>query len=333
MKQTRDIYFRADGDSQIGLGHVIRSLALVDMLNQSFNCHFIIRQPSPYLQAEIRLGCKSIITLAENQSLEEEADYLSQHILCGHEILVLDGYHFQTSYQEILRQKLHKLLCIDDIHAYHFVADAVINHIGGISPKAYATETYTQLYLGPDYALLRAPFRLAAQESVQHKPEAQAIFICLGGADPKNASLAILKDLESCRFFPKCYLVIGSAYRHQKELNSFLAENHYMEVQLLSGLSASEMVFYMQKCERAITSPSSISYEYLSVGGRLYLYTIAENQQAVYDYLISAHFAFPYQCLFTDIRADVATLASAASPPFDGCQASRFLSIFNQLAL
>ena len=37
------IYIRADGNSGIGLGHVIRSLALAEMLKEDFNCIFATR--------------------------------------------------------------------------------------------------------------------------------------------------------------------------------------------------------------------------------------------------------------------------------------------------
>ena len=41
MKQR--VYFRADGHAKMGLGHVIRSLALAEMLKEDFDCYFIIR--------------------------------------------------------------------------------------------------------------------------------------------------------------------------------------------------------------------------------------------------------------------------------------------------
>ena len=59
------IYFRADGNAQIGLGHVIRSLALAEILKDEFACHFIIRKPLQTLKEEILKVCKSIIILPE----------------------------------------------------------------------------------------------------------------------------------------------------------------------------------------------------------------------------------------------------------------------------
>ena len=42
-------------------------------------------------------------------------------------IVVLDGYHFDTNYQTKIKQKGCKLVCIDDLHDKHFVADIIIH--------------------------------------------------------------------------------------------------------------------------------------------------------------------------------------------------------------
>ena len=39
----KKILFRADGNEEIGYGHVIRSLALADMLKENFECIFVTR--------------------------------------------------------------------------------------------------------------------------------------------------------------------------------------------------------------------------------------------------------------------------------------------------
>src|SRR4030095_2375161 len=87
---------------------------------------------------------------------EEAAEWTSG--LKGDEIVVLDGYNFKTTYQQQIKSKGCKLVCIDDIHAYHFVADVVINHAPGIDAKQYSCEAYTQLYLGTKYVLLKKIF-------------------------------------------------------------------------------------------------------------------------------------------------------------------------------
>ena len=59
----RRIIFRADGNSDIGLGHVIRSLALVEMLKDNFECVFAIQEPVNALVRQIEAVCAELIIL------------------------------------------------------------------------------------------------------------------------------------------------------------------------------------------------------------------------------------------------------------------------------
>ncbi len=105
----------------------------------------------------------------------EAATWAAQ--LDGSEIIVLDGYAFNTAYQQHLKAKGNKLVCIDDIHAYHFLADAVINHAGGVAMQDYSLAPLTRAYLGTAYALLRPAFL----ENDNNADREDAIFISWAG--------------------------------------------------------------------------------------------------------------------------------------------------------
>lgn len=287
----RKVIFRADGHSKMGLGHVFRSLAFADILKSNFDCIFAIKAPSPSLVYQIKSICNSIWILPEELDNElDEVEYMIEKYHIGEEIFILDGYHFRTDYQSRLKEKNCMVICVDDIYDYHFVADAIINHAGGLSPGCYSAEKYTKIYLGLKFALLRKEFREAAKNRVCSRKE-KAMFICLGGADPKNDTLEVLKKCEQNGLIDKYYVIIGSAYEYKAELVKFI---HTLdkEVILLSNIGPAEMVFYMKKCAWAITSPSTISYEYLSVGGELYLKVIADNQINIFRYFIEEGLAF-----------------------------------------
>lgn len=289
----RKIYFRADGNAKMGLGHVIRSLALADMLRNDFDCHFIIRQPLPTLKEQILKICKSIVEIPQTENDIQEAQLLASSYLEGNEIVVLDGYHFITAYQQAIKDKGCKVVCIDDIYAYHFVADMIINHAGGITPEHYSAEASTKFSLGLQFALLRKPFREAAKKREYPDREKDSVFICLGGADPQNDTIKVLQKCEAIKEIKKCYLVIGGAYSHKAELEEYITKTK-LDIELLSNLSEYEMVKYMSKSSKAITPPSTISFEYLSVGGELYLKQIASNQNSIKDYFLGEGLAFTF---------------------------------------
>ena len=151
----KKIYFRTDGNNHIGLGHVIRCLALADMLKEEFECVFATRFVNKYIIEEIEKSCLSYIKLKEdhNKHFEDFLTYINKE-----DIVVLDNYFFTTEYQIIIKNVGCKLVCIDDMHDKHYVADAVINHGPSLRENQFSVESYTKLCLGLDYALLRKPF-------------------------------------------------------------------------------------------------------------------------------------------------------------------------------
>lgn len=321
------IYFRADGNATMGLGHVIRSLALAEMSNDIFECRFIIRNPLEALEIEILKVCESIIKLPDTSDDLAEATALASQFQAG-DVIVLDGYHFMKSYQQVFKNRGLKVVCIDDIYQSHFVADAIINHAGGIKKWDYSFEKYTKLFLGVEYALVRKPFRVAAKSKAE-KPN--NLFICLGGADPENHTLEVLQKVEQTGETNTCYLVLGAAYLHQIPLSKFL-ENTTLQVELLNNLSAEEMVFYMNKCARAITPPSTVAYEYLSTGGTLFLKVIADNQININRYFLEAKLALNFEEDFGKYGEESIEKFLQQQPNlFDGNQKKRFRNIFYRL--
>ena len=100
MRTKTRIIFRADGNSQIGLGHVVRSLALAQILRQDYECVFAIQAPSPELQEQIRQICDGIIVLPACTPDEERFVHELEAYIAEDVIVVLDGYNFTTAYQQ-----------------------------------------------------------------------------------------------------------------------------------------------------------------------------------------------------------------------------------------
>lgn len=324
MHERTKILFRCDGGPQIGLGHVIRSCALAMMLREEFVCRFFIRNPSPALSCYVEEAGFALTALPETDIEREAAAWAEQ--LEGNEILVLDGYAFNTRYQQQLKAKGNKIVCIDDIHAYHFVADAVINHAGGLSVQDYSLAPLTRAYLGTAYALLRPSF--LQQDATEDREE--AILLSMGGADPKNDTLAVLELLRQKGIRKKCYVVTGSAYLHRDALESYI-RLHALDIELLQDLDEQAMAALMRKCKWAVCPPSTVSYEYLSVRGELYLRTIADNQKDIYSFFTGGNLAFPLEDIFVNDAEKLAASAAQQVHFFDRQSPQRLLKIFRQL--
>ncbi|EAY32000.1 UDP-2,4-diacetamido-2,4,6-trideoxy-beta-L-altropyranose hydrolase [Microscilla marina] len=283
------IYFRADGNSQIGLGHIVRSLALADMLCDNFDCIFLVQTPSEALQNQITEK-HQLIAFENTDDYINEAKNIAEKLLHNAHITVLDGYNFKTEYQKIIRSSGCKLVCIDDLHAWHFVADVVINHAGGIHPSKYSCEPYTKLCLGTEYALLRQPFLKAAQQ-LRKREDLSKVFICFGGADTHNLTEKTIKACLEVDRLTEIHVVTGSAYTEQKALKKIVSTNK--KLYFYQNLSAREMAALMAQCDLAVAPASSISYELCCVGIGLVLGTYAANQQGIFNFLIENQLAIP----------------------------------------
>jgi UDP-2,4-diacetamido-2,4,6-trideoxy-beta-L-altropyranose hydrolase len=316
------VFIRADGNSEIGLGHVIRSLALAEMLKEEFDCIFVTRFVTDYINTEAHEVCKDVIKLPEAD--EHFETFLS--LLSGNEIVVLDNYFFTTEYQQKIKDKGCKLVCIDDMHDKHFVADVVINHGGGVKKEDYSTEPYTQLYLGTEYAIIRPEF--LKQKS---NADSSSILICFGGSDIHNATLEALNLLEEKQFSRDCHVVTGDAFLYQQKLGKFI-ETSELKINAHNNLSAREMANLMTECRYAICQPSTVSYEYLSRrGGELYLKLTADNQKDIYDFYIESGIAFAVSELFVEDKSKIKESEKILSKYFDGKSSERIRTIFKML--
>lgn len=292
------ILFRTDGDNKTGLGHLIRSFSLASMLQQNFDCTFAVRKAPDAFITMLENSGISVLKLSEDCSLHYEAHYLSKEVLTGKEIIVTDGYHFDTEYQSALKRSGSRLVCIDDIHSVHFLADVLINHSSGISEKDYSAEAYTRFCLGFDYLLLRPAF---LRDKISSKTsDVSRVFVCLGGADPDNRVTEVLQHLENIPWVEQCITVIGAAYLHRNELSAFCRESR-LSIEVFENIDAEQMADLMRSCGTAVTPPSTVALEYLVCGANLFITQTADNQVFLKDYLLKNEIAFDLAELPQDI--------------------------------
>lgn len=284
MNNTK-LFFRADGNHTIGLGHIVRSLALVEMVNGFFECVFITRQSPPAIIDLIKKVCDSVLILPENNNYEEEAIWIKSNILTKGSILILDGYNFTTEYQRIIKSTNCKLICIDDIHSCHFLSDVVINHAPGSTKEQYSAEPYTKFFLGEKYALLRKQF-LSKPVKKKSRLKENNLFICFGGADYYNITLKVIKAVQNLQNILNINVVLGNSFLYEKEIEEYKLKRKINQLNIYKNLNADEMFSLMNSCTLAICPASSVAFESLALNMKLITGYTAENQKEFYHYLI-----------------------------------------------
>jgi UDP-2,4-diacetamido-2,4,6-trideoxy-beta-L-altropyranose hydrolase len=256
--KKRTIIFRADGGPEIGMGHFIRTLALAEMLNEEFHCIYATRKPTEYLVEEIEKICHGRIDLPEDDS--HFNDFLEH--LGGDEIVVLDNYYFDTDYQRSIKTLGCKLVCIDDMHDKHYVADIVINH-APIVNNLFSVEPYTKMLIGFEYALIRSEFFKSAK-TIQQNLSLQHVLICLGG-DHNNLTLSFLKDLVKIDKINKVSIITGEAYGYKTKLHQEI--NNLNEIKKITwhlNINAKGVKKVMQDADFGIVPCSTVLIEAIS---------------------------------------------------------------------
>lgn len=261
------ISFRADAGAQTGYGHFIRTLALADMLKDDFDCTFYTLEPTQYQIGELANVCRFV-------ALEREtADRTFLESVSDEDIVVLDNYYFDTCFQRKIRDYGCKLVCVDDIHDKHFVADVVINH-GLNDERLFDAEPYTKLCLGLGWALLRKPFLQARDKGI---PRDGSIVVSMGGADPYRLTDTIVLNLRALNLSCEIKVLLGDKV--------YLSEENRQSVTVLNRLSAEEICSLFLRSSVGIMSASSVCIEALYCQLPLLVGHYVANQYEFYQQL------------------------------------------------
>ncbi len=342
------VIFRADGSSEIGLGHVIRSAALAEMLGEEFRCVLLRRHLPDALLPELERVYAEVIALPEIvREGVEEAAYVAK--LAGElavathpPIVVLDGYHFGTAYQRVIKGAGLKLVCIDDIHAYEFVADVVVNHAPGVAPFYEDLLSGGRLCGGLDYALLRSPFlRAAAGSAVAGATETGKIgrvLICLGGSDKLGLSARIVRQLLSGGADYQLTVISGAAAAGGEELAKLATDRPTLR--LLHNLSAEQMAEEMARADAAILPASSILYEACALRLPTLSGYYVDNQERIYEGFSAAGLIeglgdlreeVNYAAALPRLAARRTSLRTEQQRQLTGESGTNFLQLFNSM--
>lgn len=197
---SRLLLIRADASPEMGSGHVMRCLALAEVWRHSGGEVMLLTAalpPALRQRAESARISLDEVSVAAGSLADAEAT-IALAAAARAAWVMLDGYHFDAAFQRALKQAGLRLLVVDDHgSATHYCADVVLNQNLGARADLYAgRESGTRLLLGLRYVLLRGEF-LPWRAWRREIPErARHVLVTLGGSDPENATLKVLRALQ-----------------------------------------------------------------------------------------------------------------------------------------
>jgi len=197
MKET--ILIRADAGEQIGVGHVIRSVALGQHWQDTGGRAVLAVGWLPS-QVESRLRGQGMqirrVSAAPGGKQDANATTRLAEKLHARWIAV-DGYQFGADYQKTLKNSGRKVLWIDDYgHAAPYCADLVLNQNLDADKRLYENrEAASRLLLGTRYAMLRREFEPWRDRRRQFPDRAEKLLVTLGGGNQHNLAIKIVEAL------------------------------------------------------------------------------------------------------------------------------------------
>lgn len=266
------ICFRADGNPWIGTGHIMRCLSLADALREH-NEEVVFVTAEPYLQEFIQTRgylCEVLGTAYDHMD-EELPVYIPLLNRERPKLVILDSYFVTMEYMKAIKS-ITKLLYIDDLNAFDYPADIVVNY------NIYGPElSYPQdkvYFLGPQYAPLRKEFQGLERRIVKERVE--NILVSTGGSDQYHVALRCVKYLREHSIHKNIifHLVLGAMNQDVKKLKKIAVDFPQIELHC----QVTDMCSLMQKCDVAISAAGTTLYELCACGLPTVTYVLADNQ-------------------------------------------------------
>ncbi len=272
------LLIRADGNSTIGLGHVMRCLSIADAVKA---------QGDKVLFVTACKECISMITQRghEVKLLDSDCyDMLSElpqlEGLCREldtkVTFLVDSYQVSEEYYQRLRG-LGKVACLEDMGQPYSV-DMLINYniYGADYREIYRTKAEKML-LGAAYMPLRAEFR--EDMDYELREEVHHVLVTTGGADPYFASKAFVDAFLQSKVLAGrnivYHVVSGPLNRFVQELKQHYQEN----ASVVIYENVKSMKTLMKQSDIVVTATGSTIYEVSALGIPMICFYFVENQR------------------------------------------------------
>ncbi|MCS4114588.1 UDP-2,4-diacetamido-2,4,6-trideoxy-beta-L-altropyranose hydrolase [Salinibacter ruber] len=282
LAPSEPLLIRADASPEIGTGHVMRCLALAQAWQSEGGAAHFVGETTDGLEKRLRDEGIMVWPFESTPGKEKDAGETARKAQeVGASWVVVDGYHFDGSYQRRLREEGVRVLFLDDYgHADHYEADLVLNQNIDAEAALYDDRLEdTELLLGPRYALLRKEFWPWREPCRTPQQEANRVLVTLGGADPDNCTEMVVKALG--RLYGedlRCTVVIGGSNPNERSIAA-AAERTDASMDLCSDVG--DMASLMAEHDVAVSAGGSTCWELAFMGIPNVVLVLADNQRGI----------------------------------------------------
>jgi UDP-2,4-diacetamido-2,4,6-trideoxy-beta-L-altropyranose hydrolase len=275
----KTLLIHANAGSKIGIGHVMRCLALAqEWIRCGGQVEFIGCIEDTGLREKIK-NSGSILTFLRAETTQEDIlDAILKRITSVNQgsWIIIDSYSFSSETQKKLKDKFSRVLLVDDYHhqpEYH--ATLILNQNCGAQEIPYKANRDCTVLAGTDYVMLRNEFRTNVSKNDNH--EGYRILVTLGGSDADNITQIVLEALESLQHDDLTVTaVLGPANRNKVEIDKFSGKAKQPFIVLQNVSNMAELI---SSSDLIISAGGSTCWEICALEKPMAVIVTAENQQ------------------------------------------------------
>lgn len=277
------VVFRADASEQIGGGHVMRCLALAEVLaRRGARCLFACL-PDTAATVPVLVGSGyELLTLGVPGGAASLAALMAQYNLPRCDWLIVDHYGWDVSQESACRSLAGRILVIDDLADRVHDCDMLLDQTFGRDPADYdkLTPAHCRKLIGPSFALLRPEFASARSDALAKRQDGaiRRVLVSMGLTDPSNATSLVLEGITKSALPVKVDVVLGPA------------TPHLLTIRQMAAASAGAIEVYedppsmaalMMNADLAFGAGGSSSWERCCLGLPSILLVVADNQKDI----------------------------------------------------
>ncbi|PIF03812.1 MAG: UDP-2,4-diacetamido-2,4,6-trideoxy-beta-L-altropyranose hydrolase [Arcobacter sp.] len=281
-EDKKNILFRVNSSSFIGIGHLMRDLVLAQKYKaKGYNIIFATQDLEGNINHKILEDSYKLKILKSN----DKKELINLIKKLNIDLLVIDSYDIDYKFEKYIKSKTNvKILSFDDTYKKHY-CDILLNHNINANKKRYKklVPRHCELKCGSKYTLLRDEFikeKKKIKKKSLKKDSKIRVFIAMGGADHSNINIKILNVLKGLTKI-EVNLVTTNANKNLEDLKKYCKDKKWVKLHINSNKIAKLMV----QSDFAIVTPSVTVNEVYFLNLPFIAIKTADNQNDMYKYL------------------------------------------------
>jgi len=292
----KNIVIRADSSHEIGIGHVMRCLTLVNEIRKqrNVNVYFVSRKSDGNAEQKIvdagfeyielvsgvdtpisYLNHGNWLRATQQSDANEFKSALNTRGVYHVDLVIVDHYGIDHLWHEMIRNFTKNIFVIDDLGDRKHDCDFLLDQTYDCKLDKYKSLVSGECkkFLGTKYALLRPEFEKVQPVNIR----GTSLLVMFGGTDPDNLTLKALNGIEKIPFVDKINVVLSDNAKNLIEIKKYCQSRDLIRLHVSPGNIAQ----LMAESKLAVGAAGTTSWERCASGLPTVVVIQALNQREI----------------------------------------------------